>query len=141
MSRRKTQVKEGNTQPDDDMQVIAHNGSFVSNQAQTSTVATVNHKKKDKEKPQKEVKKKPQTQREKKPTCSERFDGSNHWPEYDDPNEARKGFRCKLCGVQTDVYCSKCNVHLCFVKEKTKKGETERKIRNCFKAFHNLDES
>lgn len=85
--------------------------------------------------------KRPQTQREKKPKCSERFDGLNHWPEFDDPNESRKGFRCKFCGMQSDVYCSKCNVHLCFVKEKTKAGQKQRNIRNCFKAFHNLAES
>lgn len=106
-----------------------------------SLSSIVDQAKKCEEKQQQKLNKKSQTQRERKPKCSERFDGSNHWPEYDDPNESRKGYRCKFCGAQSDVYCFKCNVHLCFVKEKAKKGQGQRKVRNCFKAFHNLEES
>lgn len=48
----------------------------------------------------------------------------DHFPEYDNKKEAT---RCKniMCQGKTHVYCIKCNVHLCFVKN-----------RNCFKTFH-----
>lgn len=124
--------------------VEAHYGSNELSQAHASMnplSSTVNQEKKYAEKQQQKLDKKNQTQRETKPKCSERFDGLLHWPEYDDPNEGRKGYRCKFCGAQSDVYCTKCNVHLCFVKEKTKKGQEHRNVRNCFKAFHNLEES
>lgn len=103
--------------------------------------STVDQKEKCEEKQLQKLHEKSQTQREKKPKCSERFDGYQHWPEYDDPNESRKGYRCKFCGKASDVYCVKCGVHLCFVKERAKPGKKQREVRNCFKAFHNLEES
>lgn len=83
--------------------------------------------------------KKTQTEREQMPKNSVRFDGYKHYMNYDDPNEERKGYRCKLCGLQTNTYCIKCKVHLCFVKEKAKNGNP-RKVRNCHMNFHELDE-
>lgn len=73
---------------------------------------------------------------EKMPKLSIRFDGVQHIPDFDDINE-RKGFRCKRdkCGKQTTVFCEKCQVHLCFVPGKSNRG------RNCFKKFHQLNES
>lgn len=110
-------------------------------QKSSEHLLAVNQQQKDEPNQQKRDQNKPRTKRETKPKCSERFDGVDHWPEYDNPNETRKGYRCKHCGAQSDVYCRKCNVHLCFVKEKTKKGESERKVRNCFRAYHILEES
>lgn len=78
---------------------------------------------------------KSKTPKEKMPPHSLRFDGSQHWISCDDPNESRKGRRCKKegCGLPTTVYCEKCKVHLCFV--------TGKNGRNCFKSFHQLNES
>lgn len=75
------------------------------------------------------------TQRETMPPNSIRFNNLKHDINYDDPNNPRKGFRCKLesCGLPTTVYCELCKVHLCFV--------TGKNGRNCFKHFHNLSES
>lgn len=84
--------------------------------------------------------KKVRTEKETKPTCAIRFDNMEHWIEFDDPNEERKSFRCKHCGAQATTFCTKCKVHLCFVREK-KRGQVTRKIRNCFKAFHTMEES
>lgn len=83
------------------------------------------------EKPPKTQKK---TVRETMPLNSIRFNGLQHDINYDDPNEPRKGIRCKLesCGIPTTVYCEVCKVHLCFV--------TGKNGRNCFKQFHNLSE-
>lgn len=83
-----------------------------------------------------EKEKKPNTAQEKLPKLSIRFDGIQHFINFDD-NSQRKGFRCKLtgCGKQTTVYCEKCNVHLCFVPAKSSRG------RNCFKKFHVLKEN
>lgn len=74
------------------------------------------------------------TLRETMPLNSIRFNGLQHDINYDDPNEPRKGIRCKLesCGTPTTVYCEVCEVHLCFV--------TGKNGRNCFKQFHNLSE-
>lgn len=75
------------------------------------------------------------TPRETMPLNSIRFNGLQHDINYDNPNEPRKGFRCKFesCGLPTTVYCEVCKVHLCFV--------TGKNGRNCFKHFHNLSES
>lgn len=75
------------------------------------------------------------TPRETMALNSIRFNGLQHDINYDNPNEPRKGFRCKLesCGSPTTVYCEVCKVHLCFV--------TGKSGRNCFKHFHNLSES
>lgn len=56
------------------------------------------------------------------PQSSTRFDQVGHFPNY---SEAKK--RCKLCksGVTT-VFCTKCEVHLCFVP----------KSKNCFLDYH-----
>lgn len=83
-------------------------------------------------KPSKKPKK---ASRETMPLNSIRFNGLQHDINYDNPNEPRKGFRCKLesCGAPTTVYCEVCKVHLCFV--------TGKNGRNCFKHFHNLSES
>lgn len=76
--------------------------------------------------------KKLKTQKEIMPSHLLRYDGSEHWITYDNPNEIRKGYRCKKegCGLPTTVYCVKCNVHMCFV--------TGKKGRNCFTSFHKL---
>lgn len=75
------------------------------------------------------------SQHEKMPKLSLRFDNMSHWIQFDDPNEKRKGFRCKKegCGQTTMAFCEKCNVHLCFV--------TGKKGRNCFREFHILSEN
>lgn len=51
-------------------------------------------------------------------------DMQGHYPKYDDEKEAT---RCKLpgCTGKTHVLCERCQIHLCFVKE-----------RNCFKTHH-----
>lgn len=64
---------------------------------------------------------------EKKPMPTIRYDGREHWPNFD-KDDGRKGFRCKNCGKQTTVYCEKCNVHICFFPGK--------RGRNCFKQYH-----
>lgn len=79
------------------------------------------------------------TAREQMPKNSVRFDGLKHYINFDDPNEERKGFRCKLCGSQTNTYCVKCKVHLCFVRERAKDGNP-RKVRNCHMNFHEINE-
>lgn len=135
VSRRIASEADQNTIPVENMHGIeAQYKCNESDQSETTKnpFTTVKKQKKDEEM----QKTKSQTQREKKPKCSERFDGLHHWPDFDDPNGPRKGYRCKHCGAQSDVYCCKCNVQLCFVKEKTKKGQEQRKVRNCFKAFH-----
>lgn len=81
-----------------------------------------------------------QTEREKLPKNATRFDGLEHWLDFDDPNQVRKGYRCKHCHAQANTFCVKCNVHLCFVREK-KKGSEQRKVRNCFRDFHQISES
>lgn len=50
----------------------------------------------------------------------------HHLPKYDDK---KNGTRCKLetCDQRTHIYCAKCNVHLCIMKD-----------RNCFENFHVL---
>lgn len=75
------------------------------------------------------------TPKEKMPLNSIRFNGLQHDIDFDNPNEPRKGFRCKKegCGQSTTVFCNTCKVHLCFV--------TGKNGRNCFKRFHNLNES
>lgn len=83
--------------------------------------------------------KKTTTEREQMPKNAIRFDGYKHYLNFDDPSAERKGYRCKLCGVQTNTFCVKCNVHLCFVREKAKSG-IPRKVRNCHKNFHEIDE-
>ncbi|CAF1402754.1 unnamed protein product [Rotaria sordida] len=52
-----------------------------------------------------------------------RFDGLEHWPQY----QQSLRLRCKNkgCSMKTNVYCSKCQVHLCFCT-----------TRNCFKDYH-----
>lgn len=71
-----------------------------------------------------------QRHKEKLPKPSIRFDKYEHWPEFDDPKEGRKGFKCKKegCGHPSPFYCSKCKVHLCCIPG--------QKNRNCFKDFH-----
>lgn len=86
-----------------------------------------------------DLQKKTTTEREQMPKNSIRFDGYKHYLNFDDPNEIRKGYRCKLCGLQTNTYCIKCKVHLCFLREKSK-GGTTRKVRNCHMNFHEINE-
>lgn len=59
-----------------------------------------------------------------KPLNEMRFDGVDHFPQYDDKKD---NTRCKLeeCKGKTHIYCKKCNVHLCILKD-----------RNCFTIFH-----
>lgn len=80
--------------------------------------------------------KKKRTAREEMPKNAIRFDGFKHYLEYNDPSEDRKGFRCKLCGMQSSTFCTKCNVHLCFVRERGGK----KQVRNCFRSFHEINE-
>lgn len=67
---------------------------------------------------------------EKKPRFPERYDQIAHFPLIKKTNQVR----CKNngCKERTFVYCSKCNVHLCFniVKD-----------RNCFTDFHTIKEN
>lgn len=75
------------------------------------------------------------TKKEKLPKPSLRFDKFDHLPYFDDPTKNKKGYKCKRegCGLSTSVYCSKCQVHLCFVPGK--------KGRNCFSDFHSVEKS
>ena len=54
--------------------------------------------------------------------CEARFDGVDHLPIW-----AEKKGKCRLCpnNKTTFIKCKKCNVYLCFVRE-----------RNCFEAYH-----
>lgn len=73
--------------------------------------------------------KRSKAKQEKRIPLSVRLDRYDHWPRKDSKADGRRGHRCKLesCGKQSNVYCSKCNVHLCFVEG-----------RNCFEAYHVL---
>lgn len=53
---------------------------------------------------------------------STRFDGLDHFPEY-----SENRIRCKRtsCTSKTQVYCPKCNVHLCL-----------KLNQNCYRAYH-----
>lgn len=59
-----------------------------------------------------------------KMTANERFDNIDHWLEFDDSNSRSL---CKLpgCRMLTHSFCSKCNIHLCFNRN-----------RNCFRRYH-----
>ncbi|CAF1462719.1 unnamed protein product, partial [Didymodactylos carnosus] len=52
-----------------------------------------------------------------------RFDGLEHWPQL----QQNVRLRCKneACKLKTNVFCSKCKVHLCL-----------NVTRNCFKEYH-----
>ena len=54
---------------------------------------------------------------------STRYDGRDHLPDATDGATERK--QCALCKRCTNVYCTKCEVHLCMFSG-----------RNCFKPFH-----
>lgn len=61
--------------------------------------------------------------RESIPIKEHRLDSVAHFPDWDTNVEAS---RCKRCKTgKTHVICSKCQVHLCFVR-----------TRNCFKLYH-----
>ena len=55
-----------------------------------------------------------------------RFDGKGHWPHCTCGYYNRH--RCALCKRLTNMYCIKCNVHLCCHRK-----------RNCFTPFHTED--
>ena len=55
-----------------------------------------------------------------------RFDGKGHWPHCTCGYYNRH--RCALCKRLTNMYCIKCNVHLCCHGK-----------RNCFTPFHTED--
>ena len=57
---------------------------------------------------------------------SVRFDGKNHLPKCTDGYKQRK--QCALCNRSTNLYCSKCNVHLCCFGR-----------RNCFVKYRTVD--
>ena len=57
---------------------------------------------------------------------SVRFDGKNHLPKCTDGYKQRK--QCAHCKRSTNVYCSKCNVHLCCHSR-----------RNCYVPYHTVD--
>ena len=52
-----------------------------------------------------------------------RFDTKNHLPDAADGKTGRK--MCAVCKASTNVYCTKCKVHLCMFSS-----------RNCFIPFH-----
>lgn len=54
----------------------------------------------------------------------QRFDEISHWPE-NDQRESRSNCKMDGCKSLTNVYCTKCNIHLCFLK-----------TRNCFRQYH-----
>ena len=54
---------------------------------------------------------------------SVRFDTKNHLPNAADGKTGRK--MCAVCKASTNVYCTKCKVHLCMFS-----------ARNCFIPFH-----
>ena len=54
---------------------------------------------------------------------SVRFDGKNHLPMCTDGYSKRK--QSAECISSTNVYCSKCNVHLCMFSK-----------RNCYEPYH-----
>ena len=56
---------------------------------------------------------------------SVRFDGKNHLPGCTDGRSGRK--QCAKCQRSTNVYCTKCNVHLCMYSK-----------RNCYKPYHTV---
>ena len=56
---------------------------------------------------------------------SVRFDGKNHLPGCTDGRSGRK--QCAKCQRSTNVYCTKCNVHLCMYSK-----------RNCYKLYHTV---
>ena len=55
-----------------------------------------------------------------------RFDGKNHMPNCTNGYNKRK--QCALCKRSTNLYCTKCNVHLCCIYR-----------RNCFIPYHSVD--
>lgn len=60
--------------------------------------------------------------REQRPPDTERLDQISHFPEHSLIYTRCKNFGCR---ERTTIFCTKCKIHLCFVKG-----------RNCFKAFH-----
>ena len=60
--------------------------------------------------------------REVRPITEVQYDQTSHWPTFGAPG------RCKndSCNLRTVYCCSKCNIHLCIVRE-----------RNCFMNYHN----
>lgn len=56
-----------------------------------------------------------------------RFDKFDHWAKIDDKNSRS---RCKILGCNsiTHVFCTKCNVHICFTRK-----------RNCFFNYHDIN--
>lgn len=53
-----------------------------------------------------------------------RFDNCSHWLMYDRRN-SRSLCKMPKCGMLTHAFCSKCNKHLCFNRD-----------RNCFRQYH-----
>lgn len=80
-----------------------------------------------KQKEPKNSKKSIRSKKENRPKNSMRYDGKNHLPRFDSNEYAT---RCKNddCDLKTNVFCTKCNVHLCFTRS-----------RNCFESFHVLE--
>lgn len=56
------------------------------------------------------------------PVKDVRQDGINHWPQY---IESRKSCKMPGCKKLTSVVCTKCDISLCFLKD-----------RECFVEFH-----
>ena len=54
---------------------------------------------------------------------STRYDGKHHMPDAKSGEKERQ--RCALCNALTNVYCVKCEAHLCMFFN-----------RNCFRPFH-----
>ena len=54
---------------------------------------------------------------------STRYDGKHHMPDATSGETGRR--RCAFCNACTNVFCVKCEVHLCMFHN-----------RNCFRPFH-----
>lgn len=57
-----------------------------------------------------------------------RYDLYNHFPEFSDKKSRSK---CNVCKQLTYVFCPKCSVFLCFIKQG----------RNCFKDYHHRSDT
>jgi putative SOS response-associated peptidase YedK len=61
------------------------------------------------------IKKKKKKKTKSRPNTDMRYDGLDHWPEFD---ENKNTSRCKMegCKNKCGIFCSKCKMHLCIIK-------------------------
>ena len=62
------------------------------------------------------------------PPTETRFDSFDHWSDFVKTNNERK--TCRVCKKGTTIFCRKCGVFLCHVRE-----------RNCFYKYHHDNET